>query len=98
LLEIDEIKSLPHVPMSHPFVERLIGSIRREPLDQTLFWTTTDLENTLRDYQSYYNEHRTHSGRDGTTPVENADQNVVDIGNYRWQQHCRGIFELPVAA
>ena len=37
VLEIDEIKSLPHVPMSHPFVERLIGSIRRELLDQTLF-------------------------------------------------------------
>ena len=26
VLEIDEIKSLPHVPMSHPFLERLIGS------------------------------------------------------------------------
>jgi transposase InsO family protein len=29
VLEIEEIKSLQHVPMSHPFVERLIGSIRR---------------------------------------------------------------------
>ena len=45
VLEINEIKSLPHVPMSHPFVERLIGSVRRELLDQTLFWTATDLEN-----------------------------------------------------
>src|SRR6476660_6584537 len=25
---------------AHPFVERLIGTIRREYLDQTLFWTT----------------------------------------------------------
>ena len=32
VLEIEEIKSLPHVPMSHPFIERLIGSIRRELL------------------------------------------------------------------
>ena len=53
VLEIEEIKSLPHVPMSHPFVERLISSIRRELLDQTLLWTTTDLENKLRDYQCY---------------------------------------------
>ena len=30
VLEINEIKSLPHVPMSHPFTERLIGSVRRE--------------------------------------------------------------------
>ena len=42
MIEIDDIKSLPHVPMSHPFVERLIGSIRRELLDQTLFRTETD--------------------------------------------------------
>ncbi len=50
ILEIEEIKSLPYVPMSHPFVERLIGSIRRELLDQTFFWTATDLENKLRAY------------------------------------------------
>ena len=69
VLEIEEIKSLPHVPMSHPFVERLIGSVRRELLDQTFFWTATDLENKLQDYQAYYNEHRCHSSRDGATPV-----------------------------
>ena len=28
LLEIDEIKTVPHMPLSHPFVERLIGTIR----------------------------------------------------------------------
>jgi len=42
ILEIEEIKSLPYVPMSHPFVERLIGSIRRKLLDQTFFWTASD--------------------------------------------------------
>ena len=68
VLEIEEIKSLPHVPMSHPFVERLIGSVRRELLDHTLFWTATDLENKLRDYQAHYNESRTHSGLDGVNP------------------------------
>jgi hypothetical protein len=44
VLDIKELKSLQHVPMSHPFVERLIGSIRRELLDHTLFWTVKDLE------------------------------------------------------
>lgn len=67
VLDIDEFKSLPHVPMSHPFVERLIGSIRRERLDQTLFWTATDLENKLHHYQGYYNEHRCHTSREVTT-------------------------------
>ena len=30
VLEITEIKSVPYVPLSHPFVERLIGTVRRE--------------------------------------------------------------------
>jgi transposase InsO family protein len=37
--EIKELKSIPFTPISHPFVERLIGTIRRECLDQTLFWS-----------------------------------------------------------
>jgi putative transposase len=98
VLEIDEIKSLPHVPMSHPFVERLIGSIRRELLDQTLFWTTTDLEDKLQNYQRYYNKYRAHSGRGGVTPVESDSTKIVDLNSYRWAKHCRGLFQLPVAA
>jgi len=68
--------------MSHPFVERLIGSIRRELLDHTFFWTTTDLQNKLCGYQQYYNEHRTHSGRDGVSPVETVNSKVVNINQY----------------
>ena len=98
VLDIDEIKSLPHVPLSHPFVERLIGSIRRELLDQTLFWTATDLENKLREYQCYYNGSRTHSGLNGTTPMKPESENVININVYRWQKHCRGLFQLPIAA
>jgi transposase InsO family protein len=39
ILDVAEIKTVPYVPLSHPFVERLIGSIRRELLDRTFFWT-----------------------------------------------------------
>jgi hypothetical protein len=39
------------VPLSHPFVERLIGTIGHECLDRTLFWTTADLELKLLDFQ-----------------------------------------------
>ena len=97
ILEIEEIKSLPYVPISHPFVERLIGSIRRELLDQTFFWTATDLENKLRAYQAYYNGHRCHSGRDGATPNDSKPGEAINICNYRWDKHCRGLFQLPVA-
>ena len=98
VLDIKEIKSIPHVPMSHPFVERLIGSVRRELLDQIFFWTATDLEYKLRNYQAYYNEYRCHAGRDGATPVSSGSRKVVGINSYRWQKHCRGLFQLPVAA
>ena len=98
VLDIEEIKSLPHVPMSHPFIERLIGSIRRELLDHTFFWTATDLENKLRSYRLYFNECRTHSARGGATPIDYAARNVIDINEYRWQGHCRGLFQLPIAA
>jgi len=30
VLEVIEIKTVPYVPLSHPFVERLIGTLRRE--------------------------------------------------------------------
>src|SRR3989440_12407214 len=48
VLEVTEIKSIPYVPLSHPFVERLT-TLRREYLDRMLFWTTADLENKLLD-------------------------------------------------
>ncbi len=57
VLEIEEIKSLPHVPMSHPSVERLIGSVRRELLEPTFFWTATDLENKLHAYPRTEHDH-----------------------------------------
>lgn len=73
ILDVQEIKTVPYVPLSHPFVERLIGTIRRECLDRTLFWTTGDLEMKLLDFQRYYNGHRTHAGLDGRTPNPSAD-------------------------
>jgi transposase InsO family protein len=36
VLGVTEIKTVPYVPLSHPFVERLIGTIRREFLDHVL--------------------------------------------------------------
>src|SRR5437762_10551441 len=65
VLEVTEIKTVPYIPISHPFVERLIGSIRREYLDRILFWSSVDLEAKLIDFQHYYNAHRTHSGLNG---------------------------------
>jgi transposase InsO family protein len=98
VLEIQEIKTVPYVPLSHPFVERLIGTIRREYLDQTLFWTAADLENKLRLFQNYFNEQRVHSGLEGRLPDAEASRTPLNFSSYRWQQHCRGLYQTPIAA
>jgi putative transposase len=69
ILDVKEIKTVPYAPLSHPFVERLIGTIRRECLNLTLFWTAADLELTLFEFQRYYNGHRAHAGVEGRPPV-----------------------------
>jgi putative transposase len=100
ILDVREIKTVPHVPLSHPFVERLIGTIRRECLDRTLFWTAADLEMKLLDFQRYYNGHRTHAGLDGRTPEPSvvAGCTGASVSSYRWQPHCRGLYQTPMAA
>jgi putative transposase len=51
ILEVEEIKSIRYVPVSHPFVERLIGTIRREFLDHVLIWNAIDLERKLEEFR-----------------------------------------------
>jgi putative transposase len=54
ILDVTEIKTVPYVPLSHPFIERLIGTIRRKCLARILFWTAADLEMTLFDFWRRY--------------------------------------------
>src|SRR6266487_3556755 len=100
ILDVKEIKAVPYVPLSHPFVERLIGTLRRECLDRTLFWTAADLEMKLLDFQRYYNGHRTHAGLNGRTPEANTDTGCAreNVSSYRWQPHFRGLYQTPMAA
>lgn len=97
-----EIKSLLYQPRSHPFVEQLIGSTRRELLDKILFWTAAILQSKLDAYQHYFNRERCHWGVDRITPLQKADEkaggDLIKLENYRWQKYCRGLFDLPIAA
>jgi transposase InsO family protein len=98
ILDVAEIKTVPYVPLSHPFVERLIGTVRRECLDRTLFWTTADLESKLLDFKTYFNHHRTHSARAGRPPDDVPTRPVANLQSYRWESHCRGLYQTPIAA
>ena len=70
ILEIEEHKSVPFVPCSHPFIERLIGTVRREFLDQIFFWNGLDLQRKLERFAVYYNQRRVHAALGGRTPAE----------------------------
>ena len=100
ILDVNEIKSIPYAPMSHPFIERVIGTIRREYLDHVPFGNSVDLERELCEFKDYYNNHRTHESLSGPSPVQfcsRAQQMHAQIDNPTWRQHCRGLFQTPVA-
>lgn len=83
--QIDPMKSVPDTPVSHPFVERLIGTIRREVLDQTLFCNSVDLEKKLGPFQKHYNHRRVHASLKGDTPAQASGEpqfNLADLEHY----------------
>ncbi|MPZ43615.1 MAG: transposase [Betaproteobacteria bacterium] len=101
VLDIEEIKSVPCVPVSHPFIERLIGTVRREYLDRLFFWNSVDLTRKLAAFRDYYNEFRVHRSLGGTTPARQAgaaSPPPAELNTYAWRQHCQGLFQTPVAA
>jgi putative transposase len=92
-----EVKTVLYVPMSHPYIERLIGTLRRECLDRMLFWSARDLEQKLSDFQDFYNSHRAHASLGGRIPIC-ARTHVATLNHYRWKEHCRGLYQTPIAA
>jgi transposase InsO family protein len=58
----------PRSPWQNGYVERVIGSIRRECLDHVIVWSETHLRRVLREYTLYYNTARSHLGLDKDAP------------------------------
>ena len=95
------LETVAAYPMSHPFIERLIGTVRREFLDHVPFWGIVDLERKLDHFKEYYNTNRTHRALDGTPPAaisKNPNSSIVRLDNFRWDTCCRGLYQLPAAA
>jgi len=64
----------PRSPWQNPYVERLIGTLRRECLDHVLIFGEWHLRQILTSYFRYYNETRTHLGLDKDTPLPRPAQ------------------------
>ena len=65
---IREVLTAPRAPWQNPFVERVIGSIRRECLDHFLILNEAHLRRLLRGSRGYYNTARPHQSLDHNSP------------------------------
>jgi putative transposase len=65
---IEEVLTAPQSPWQNPFVERLIGSVRRECLDHMLVFSEPHLRRILTRYFAYYHRTRTHLSLDKDAP------------------------------
>jgi transposase InsO family protein len=64
----------PASPWQNGFVERLIGSIRRECLDHIIIRGEAQLRRVLKSYADYYNRFRTHRSLNKDAPVSRSVQ------------------------
>jgi hypothetical protein len=79
VLGIEELVSAPRSPWQNPYVERLIGSIRRECTDHIIPMGETHLLRSVREYAEYYNNRRPHQSLEGNAPTPRAVEDVGEI-------------------
>jgi putative transposase len=78
-LGIEEVVSAPRSPWQNPYVERLIGSIRRECTDHLIVFGENHLRRILTSYFVYYNRSRTHLALAGDAPVSRPIETTGDV-------------------
>lgn len=66
---IEEVVTAFRSPWQNAYVERVIGSIRRECLDHVIIFGEDHLRRILADYVEYYNHSRTHLSLDRNSPI-----------------------------
>ncbi len=83
-LRIEEIVTAPASPWQNPYVERVIGTFRRELLDHVIVLNERHLKRLLSSYLAYYHPWRTHRSLEQDSPdghaIRKADPgNVAEI-------------------
>src|SRR6266849_2357932 len=69
----------PGSPWQNPYVERLIGTIRRECLDHMIVFGQAHLRRILGKYAAYYNESRIHRALNKDAPFHRAIERLGAI-------------------
>jgi transposase InsO family protein len=73
-MAIEEVVTAPRSPWQNAYVERIIGSIRRECLDQVIVVNERHLRQVLASYLRYYHKTRTHLSLDKDTIATNGSR------------------------
>ena len=68
-MAIQDVPIAPRSPWQNGYVERLIGSIRRECLDHVIVLNERHVRRILRSYFAYYNQARTHLALNKDAPI-----------------------------
>jgi putative transposase len=81
---IEQIPIAPRSPWQNCYVERVIGSIRRECLDHIIVVNDQHLRRILREYFRYYHGCRTHLSLEKDSPESrvvqsNKSEGIVQI-------------------
>ena len=76
---IQEVLSAPRCPWQRAYVERVIGSIRRECLDHMMVFNEASLHQNVKAFVSYYHHTRTHLSLAKDTPETRAVQ-ATELG------------------
>ncbi len=77
-MAITEVPTAPRSPWQNGYVERLIGSVRRECLDHVIALNDRQLRRVLKSYLTYYNRTRTHLALDKDAPEPRSPANAND--------------------
>ena len=89
-MSIEEVRTAFRSPWQNCYVERVIGSIRRECLDHMIILNEQHLRRVLAEYLEYYNAHRTHLGLDDDTPL-GRNKEPPDLGPVRSIPYLGGL-------
>ena len=73
---IKQVRSAPRSPWQRAYVERVIGSIRRECLDHVIVFNERNLYKHLQSFVGYYHRSRTHLGLQKDAPEPRSIQSV----------------------
>jgi transposase InsO family protein len=66
------------MPRMNSIMERWVQTCRRELLDRTLIWNQRHLLHALREFETFYNEHRPHRGIANTRPLNPLPLPITD--------------------